>query len=83
MMLIERPVILFKNLKMNNWKTIKAATTICKFQGCQLGRWDWSYMKQNFGGFPDFHTRKLKIDISVYFSRSISDCFDAKLFFLQ
>lgn len=37
-MLIERPGIIFKNLKMNNWKTIKEATTICKFQSCQLAQ---------------------------------------------
>lgn len=37
-MLIERHGIMFKNLKTNNWKTIKEATTICKFQGCQLAQ---------------------------------------------
>lgn len=37
-LLIEWPGILFKNLKMNNWKTIKEVTTICKFQGCQLAQ---------------------------------------------
>lgn len=37
-MLIERPGIMFKNLKMNNWKTIKEAATICEFQGCQLAQ---------------------------------------------
>lgn len=35
-MLIEWPGIMFKNLKMIHWKTIKEVTTICRFQGCQL-----------------------------------------------
>lgn len=83
-MLIERPGITLKNLKMNNWKTIKEATTIYKFQGCQLAQkagLKLQETKQTLGFVPGFHTRKLKVECFAYFSRTISNWIWCKIAF--
>lgn len=72
-MLIEWPGITFKNLKVNNWKTIKEATTIRKFQGCQLAQKVGLKLHETQLFFhPEFHTRELKKECFVYFSRTIN-----------
>lgn len=71
-MLIEWPGITFKNLKMNNWKTIKAATTIRKFQGCQLAqRVGLKSLETQLFSILIF-TQESSKERFVYFSRTIN-----------